>query len=567
MSPESVAIATFREITAHRNGAAQHVHIAASATVAAQAEFWYEEEREQLAEQIGAPIEVYVDPAAHPERPRVVFGETNVPALPTIRVGDEFEVELLTVRLPNATSAAAVVAGRLVEVENAANAAGKTIKIRILDVDGTDILAEPRTPIAEQAAEQRAAGKRRRRGGRGRKHEVTAAEEAEELRELAEEAKTSLGGRATPPIGISTHEETAPKTTAQKAADGVMTLPGEKVSGPAVVAGALPGERLSGDRVGTILAEPPPQRERERERDREEAAEGNGRRGRRRRRRRGGRPGPGETAASTLIPTPHAGVATIDADVDEGEEEAALEHLSATAPETTGPEGVPGERRRRRRRRRRRGRGPGGPEAEVAASAGAPEPQAVPDRHIFRVDGTGAAQPTGETAPPAPSRAIAPWNRRRADVAVEPPPPVLAPPQEPAEPVKAARPSRRRRAEMPVRGGQLEAAAPIPALPAPQPDEAAPKRRTRKAAAETAEAPAPKRTRRTAAQAAEAEEAPKTKTTTRARKTSATAKTSKAKASIAKTTARKATAKKSTAAKKATSTRKTSSAKKTSRKK
>ncbi len=267
MSPESVTIGTFREILAHTNGSTssgqarngKHVHVAASPVVAAQAEYWYEDEREQLAQRVGAEIDVFVDPAVHPERPRIVWGDDKLPALGPIRVGDEFEVELLAVRLPNPTSAAAVVAGRLVEVENAANAAGKTIKIRILDVDGNDILAEPRTPLeAVAAADGR---KKRRRGGRGRKRELTPAEQAAELRELAEEAEKGLGGRTS--IGISTTEEVVakksmPKTTAQKAADGaVALLPGEALSGgrpPSrsgqAVATLLPGERLSGDRVG-----------------------------------------------------------------------------------------------------------------------------------------------------------------------------------------------------------------------------------------------------------------------------------------------------------------------------
>jgi hypothetical protein len=98
----------------------------------------------------------------------------------------------------------------------------------------------------------------------------------------------------------------------------------------------------------------------------------------------------------------------------------------------------------------------------------------------------GGAQATGETAPPVPSRAIAPWNRKRGDVAVEPPPPVIMPPPERVEPVKAARPARGRRrvAEAsPVPAGRLEAAAPMQALPVPQPAaaEPAPARRTRAA--------------------------------------------------------------------------------------
>ncbi len=52
-----------------------------------------------------------------------------------MRVGDEIEVDLLQARLPNPTSALAVVGNRLVEVENAANAAGRSIRIKIIDID------------------------------------------------------------------------------------------------------------------------------------------------------------------------------------------------------------------------------------------------------------------------------------------------------------------------------------------------------------------------------------------------------------------------------------------------
>ena len=121
-----------------------------------------------------------------------------------MRVGDEHEVELLQGRLPNATSAAAVVEGHIIEVENAANNAGNTARIRILDVDDKDdyVLAEMIT--AGVAADK----KKRRRGGR-RKTELTATEQAKQLRELAEEAARFTASRA--PIGITsvTEEEEA----------------------------------------------------------------------------------------------------------------------------------------------------------------------------------------------------------------------------------------------------------------------------------------------------------------------------------------------------------------------
>jgi ribonuclease G len=666
MSPESVAIGAFREIVAHKNGASakKHVHIAASPTVAAQAEYWYEDERVQLAEQLGTGIDVFVDPAVHPERPRIVWGDDKLPTLGPIRVGDEFEVEVLAIRLPNPTSGAAIVAGRLIEIENAANAAGKTIKIRILDVDGSDILAEPRTPVeGERVAGEAGGRKKRRRGGRGRKRDLTPAEQAEELRELAEEAEKGLGGRTS--IGISTTEEVAakttqPKTTAQKAAEGgVKLLPGESLSGtrpvpPAAAAaergdrpdradrpdrgprrerggytpappaapaasaaggpvlpgerlsgsrvGALPGERLSGDKVASAFIAPAPApvpvrapapaaavaADGDAEGEGEEGAGGR----RRRRRRRGRRNGTdvAANAAQPAAPLPAGADADADLDGDEGEDDEAVAAQPGTGAAALGENG---DRKRRRRRRRRRGRGGAGAEGQPAAAAGAETSrQPVPDRHIFRVDAEGGAHATGETAPPVPSRAIAPWNRKRGDVAVEPPPRVITVPPERTEPVKAARPARRRRREDEprVHRGQLEAPRPVAALPAPpaEPAAAAPARgrtRGRTAAAEAAvaaaEAPAAKATVRTRKAAAPAAK-PKAKKA--ASPATAAKKAAPAPASAKKTPARKAAAKKPApakaasakaspakpaAAKKATSTRKAPAAKKaaTARKK
>ena len=601
MSPESVAIGAFREILGHRNGQAKHVHIAAAPSVAAQAEYWYEDERVQLAERVGTAIDVFVDTAVHPERPRIIWGDEAIPALAPIRVGDEFEVELLNLRLPNVTSAAAIVAGRLIEVENAANAAGKTIKIKILDVDGSDILAEPRSPV-EAATATGDGRKKRRRGGRSRKRELTPAEQAAELRELAEEAEKGLGGRTA--IGISTTEEVVakkagPKTTAQKAADGsAVLLPGESLSGTrlgSVLPGeklsgdrVLPGERLSGDRVGASAPEPRAAPQRAPAASASSAASGDGDaehetdeggRKRRRRRRRGGRGS--EVAASAAAPVRRPAGATAELEADEDEDDEAV----AAQPATAIADGAEGERKRRRRRRRRRGRGGAGADGQAVAAGAAddgraPRP-AVPDRHIFRVDAEGGAHATGETAPPVPSRAIAPWNRKRGDVAVEPPPKPMTVPKAPAEPVKSARPTRRPRPaavnDAPARGRQLEAAAPVRALPAPAAaaSDTVPRRaRPRKRGPEGTSA---------AAVAAPVVEAPAAKPAARARKTAsaataaapaANAKKAPAAEPAAKKTpavkapARKASASKAAAgAKKATSARKAPAAKKASARK
>ena len=202
MSAQSVAIETFRQIRQEtRNGVAGDVVVHVAPTVAAQMDFWYEQECAELAQAVGRPIHVRVDPMIHPERARieVVSSVKQIDAHP-VRVSDEHEVELLPSRLPNAASAAAVIEGRLVEVENAANNAGSFVRVRILDVDDSAdyILAELVT-----------AGAKPRRKRAARRVEVSAAEQTRQLRELAEDAARHSASR--PPIGISaiTEEEEA----------------------------------------------------------------------------------------------------------------------------------------------------------------------------------------------------------------------------------------------------------------------------------------------------------------------------------------------------------------------
>ncbi|HYL26917.1 MAG TPA: ribonuclease E/G, partial [Candidatus Nitrosotalea sp.] len=201
MSAQSVAIETFRQIRAQAgNGLAGEVVVHVAPTVAVQMEYWYESECEELARDIGHPIHVRVDPMIHPEKARLEVVSPAKRREHAVRVGDEHDVELLPVRLPSPTSAAAVIDGRVAEVENAANNAGNFGRIRIIDVDdATDyVLAELVT-----------AGAKPRRKRRGRRAEVSAAEQTRQLRELAEDAARQSAAR--PPIGISaaTEEEEA----------------------------------------------------------------------------------------------------------------------------------------------------------------------------------------------------------------------------------------------------------------------------------------------------------------------------------------------------------------------
>ncbi len=455
MSPESVAIETFRDVRrfghSHRNGTLPHkpIEVVTAPTVGAQIEYWYEDELSGLEKEIDTTIAVRVDPALHPEKTRIEQLPDIATALappPNVRVGDELEVELVHARLPVASSALSIVGDRLVEVENAANHIGETIRIKIIDIDedGT-ILAEPRSPLVAAAAEVK---KRRRRGGRGRKKELTVAEQEEQLRELAEEAAKGVGAR--PALGISTASEAEAEDAESRehipSGPPLATVtPLHPVPEYAAVDPSGEGRAYASYGGGSPAA-----------------AEGDGRRRRRRRRRRrgpGDAPAPGVAALSAVPGTgssrPAEAAGDIDLEADEDEAAAPL----------AGEEGVV---RKRKRRRRRRGRG--GAVADGVAVAG----EAVPERHIFRVDGAGTAQPTGETAPPEPSRAIAPVVRRPGSVAVSAPPPSLTLPDEPA---KVAKPTRRRR-----KADDLEAAAAVPALPpapAESPAAEAPRKRGR----------------------------------------------------------------------------------------
>ncbi|MBV8155967.1 MAG: Rne/Rng family ribonuclease [Candidatus Eremiobacteraeota bacterium] len=456
MSSQSVAIETFRQIRKQasngHSGGDVVAHVAP--TVAAQMEFWYEDECQELARSVERHIHVRVDPMLHPEKARIDVGAAGKDKH-VVRVGDEYDVDLLPGRLPNATSAAAVVEGRMAEVENAANNAGNFARIRVLDVDDADdyVLAELVT-VGAPAGEK----KKRRRGGRGRKRELTAAEQTKQLRELAEEAAASH--RARPPIGITTITEE------EEAEDKALIAErrGEEQAHAIIIA---EGEVTHGE------------------------AEDDGQHKRRRRRRRGGR-GRGRGGQhgahrdGNVASAPFAPPVTDEEDEDGRQPE----HRQADVPAGEGG------RHHRRRRRRRRGRGgqpdgaagQAGPQGFEPLTGSLPVTPTVPDRHIFRVGSDGAAHPTGSLAPKEPSRAIAP--RHAQPPAVEPPPPSLTVPPEEARKTK---PARRRRAAPAGVAGELEASA-MAALPAP---ESKTKRTRKKAVAESGEPerPATRRTR------------------------------------------------------------------------
>nr|MDQ6931311.1 ribonuclease E/G [Candidatus Eremiobacteraeota bacterium] len=504
LSPQSTAIETFRKIRLGHQQNGGHTHpivVDTFPTVAAQLEYWYEDEVKGLAAEIKQPIHVRVDALLHPERTKVHALANGAKTLePNLRVGDEHEVDLLNVRLPNQTSAVTVLDNQLVEIENAANMAGQTIRIRILDVDEDGVLAEPLGAVVPASAE----GKKKRRRRGGRKAPLTADEQAQQLRELAEEAAKGAAGRPVA-IGISTEAEAEDEEAQDKT----------RVAAPVAI-GVEPGKPVADLQQFD--------------------ADGTHRKRRRRRRRgRGGladsvQPGmPQEGAAAQAVGRP-------DVEDDEDEAAPAASVAPAARPSFETAADAEGDIRRKRRRRRRRGRGdrPEGFEP-VAASpngTGAPVPapardvpvSPVPDRHIFRVNADGGAESTGRTAPREPSRSIAPWNRRPAPPAVEPPPPSLRVPEETTQVTKPAR--RRRTGNVPARvvGGELQAS-PVVALPSPQ-DAAKPKRGRKKAEAVAAPAEKPKRPRKVAppasAAAEKAKPARKSSTAVARKKTSPT---------------------------------------------
>ena len=439
MSPETVTIDAFRKLHeqhAHATTNGKPIQVISSPMVAAQMDFWYEDELHALADELGTKIDVRVDTALNPDRLKIVSnGEVKKPPL-SVRVGDEVDVDILSAGLPNPSSGLAVLDGRLIEVENAAGAVGQSMKIRILDIDEEDnaIIAELRTPIAGEEL----ARKRRRRGGRGRKKALTPTEQAEELRQLAEEAERGISARSA--IGISTAEEAETEAEAEKAA--------------ASRASAKFFEQTAED--AKIVVEGG---------ERSEEQEHGGRRRRRRRRR-------ARHSIDQILQTYGNGNGTAEAPSPAATSAVPGESTTAESDSDGNELHLGGRRRRRRRRRRGRGR-PGVMEQTEGGSA------IMPDRHIFRVDGEGAAYPTGETAPREPSRAIANVPLQRAHPpAVEPPPPSLTAPSDESE-ARATRPSRRRRAASAsdASPAPIEAGAEVPALPAPR-------RRTRKAAAD-----------------------------------------------------------------------------------
>jgi ribonuclease G len=159
MSSESIAIKLLRDIRQRaRNGERmKKFDVVVDPSVATQLMGWYREEFEKLGTANEFDLQVFVEPQRHRES---VLVEMSRRTRKPLAAGREVETELLAVRMPDPSSGVAVVDGNLIEVKDAANGVGQTVKLKITAVAGNVATAELSEPL--QSAQ------RRRRRGRGR---------------------------------------------------------------------------------------------------------------------------------------------------------------------------------------------------------------------------------------------------------------------------------------------------------------------------------------------------------------------------------------------------------------
>jgi ribonuclease G len=154
MSSETVAISVLRQIRnlLGRNGQARKLDVVADPGVATQLLGWYVDEFRKLARDHDADIAVYVDSQRHREHV-IVEDARRMRAAPM--TGSTVEAELLAVRLPNPASGVAEINGYLVEVKDAANATGQTVKLRVEAVEGNLVRATLAEPLAGASRRRR----------------------------------------------------------------------------------------------------------------------------------------------------------------------------------------------------------------------------------------------------------------------------------------------------------------------------------------------------------------------------------------------------------------------------
>ncbi len=214
LSPQSTAIETFRKIRHSARGNGGHTHpivVDTFPTVAAQLEYWYEDECKELAaEDQTADSRARRCAACIRSARKIHAWPIGAKTLqPNLRVGDEHEVDILNARLPNQTSAVTVLDNQLVEIENAANFAGQTIRIQ-------DYRRRRGRRACRTARRGRARCDRRQEKTpppRSRKAPMTADEQAQQLRELAEEAAKGVPDG---PLQSAFQPKPKPKTKKRK---------------------------------------------------------------------------------------------------------------------------------------------------------------------------------------------------------------------------------------------------------------------------------------------------------------------------------------------------------------
>ncbi len=247
MSSETVAISVLRQIRnrLEHNGAAHKLDVVADPGVVTQLLGWYHDEFQKLARDHDAGVAVYVDAQRHREHV-IVEDARRMRAAPM--VGSVVEVELLPVRLPNPASGVGEVNGYLIEVKDAANATGQTVKLRIENVEGNLVKAVLAEPLA---------GASRRRRPRGRSKDLVAGEAPiappvplprslevpEDGRRRPEEQRAPAARRRPPDVAFSIADEEAerfPRVTVQstrttrteKTSDAKRRDGGRRRSGP-----------------------------------------------------------------------------------------------------------------------------------------------------------------------------------------------------------------------------------------------------------------------------------------------------------------------------------------------
>jgi len=167
MSSETLAIGLLRQIRQNGidQGSGKNWDIVTDPSVATQLMGWYREEFEKLGKSLDSDLRLYVQPQRHREQ---VLVEPAQRQRRPIGAGKEVETDLLPVRMPDPASGVAVVDNWLVEVKDAANGVGQTVKLRITATDGDLVRAELAEPL--QVAKRR----RRRRGKAAAESEAAA---------------------------------------------------------------------------------------------------------------------------------------------------------------------------------------------------------------------------------------------------------------------------------------------------------------------------------------------------------------------------------------------------------